>query len=564
VLHFSEPSLDRRRALLVAGAAVALVVLYLLVGLLFGRTVARGTTVAGVDIGGLGRDEAQATLVHELADRASAPVTVTAGSDTLQIAPHEAGLALDLPATLHGLTGWTANPAALWRHLVGGNAEPLRTSVDGERLQQAVQPLAPAVATRAVEGSITLPNGRVVVVDPKPGRSLDVATTAQSVARRWPTAEPVPAALTVTQPAITAAEVARVRSEFAVPAMSAPVRVSAGGRTFEVPARALAPAITFRARGSRLEPAFDAAALVRAVRGAAEAAGVEEKPRDATVVFSGGRPTVVPGSAGRLLSARVVPSAVVPALTSPSRLAVVPVEDVQPAFTTEEATRTLPRGPISTFTTYFPDNPPRTNNITIAARTLTGTYVRPGGQFSLNGVLGQRTPEKGYKEAPVINNGRLEKDYGGGVSQVSTTTFNAAYFAGVQLDEYTPHSFYISRYPEGREATVSWPDVDQKWTNTTAGGILIRASVSGRALTVTFYGIKTWDIDSVKGPRRNVVQPKEIVDDSPGCVPQSPSAGFDVTVTRIFRKNGAQVRRQELTTHYIPEDDVTCTSPESA
>ncbi len=311
-------------------------------------------------------------------------------------------------------------------------------------------------------------------------------------------------------------------------------------------------------------PVFDHPKLTAAVRRAAADAGVEREAKDATVRFSGTTPKVVPAVAGRVLSGDTLPRAVIAALTSPSRTASVTTAEVQPEFTTALATETLPRGRISTFTTYFPYNPPRTNNITIAARTLNGTYIRPGGQFSLNATLGQRTPEKGYQEAPVINGGRLEKDYGGGVSQVSTTTFNAAFFAGVQIDQYTPHSFYISRYPEGREATVSWPDVDQKWTNTTDGGILIRTRVSGNALTVSFYGIKTWDIGASKGPRRNLVEPKTIVDDSPGCVPQTASEGFDVTVTRTFKKNGAVIRTQAFNTHYIPEDDVTCTHPEAA
>ena len=144
---------------------------------------------------------------------------------------------------------------------------------------------------------------------------------------------------------------------------------------------------------------------------------------------------------------------------------------------------------------------------------------------------------------------------------MSTTTFNAAFFAGVRINEHTAHSFYIARYPEGREATVSWPDVDQKWTNDTGFGILIQANVTGDNLTVTLWATKTRDIQAVKGPRRNVVQPKTIVDAKPGCVPQLPTPGFDVTVSQIFRKNGAQVKKVRFTTHYIPEDTVTCSAP---
>ena len=218
---------------------------------------------------------------------------------------------------------------------------------------------------------------------------------------------------------------------------------------------------------------------------------------------------------------------------------------------------------VSTFTTQFPYNPPRTNNMKIAAAALNGTIVRPGAGFSLNGMLGERTPAKGYLQAPVIYAGRLEQAYGGGVSQVSTTLFNAVFFSGVRIEQHTPHSFYISRYPEGREATLSWPAVDQKWTNDSGFAILINSYLKGSDITVTFFGTKKWDMEAVKGPRRNVVQPKNIVDDRPGCVPQSPNPGFDVTVTRIFKKNGAQVKTVPFNTHYIPEDNVRCTHPKA-
>jgi vancomycin resistance protein YoaR len=230
-----------------------------------------------------------------------------------------------------------------------------------------------------------------------------------------------------------------------------------------------------------------------------------------------------------------------------------------PKVTTAAAAGWGITAPISTFTTQFPVNPPRTTNIKIAVATLNGTVIRPGGQFSLNGTLGKRTPAKGYQQAPVIYGGRLVSDYGGGVSQVSTTTFNAAFFAGVRIDQHLAHSFYIARYPEGREATVSWPDVDQKWTNDTGAGILIQATTNGSDLAVTLWGTKKWNIEAVKGPRRNVVKPKVVIDAKAACVPQLPTPGFDVTVTQVFKKNGAQVRTVGFNTHYIPEDTVKCT-----
>jgi vancomycin resistance protein YoaR len=231
---------------------------------------------------------------------------------------------------------------------------------------------------------------------------------------------------------------------------------------------------------------------------------------------------------------------------------------VQPRTSTADVQRLGVREVVSTFTTRFPVNPPRTTNIRIAARTLDGTLVRPGETFSLNRALGRRSAAKGYQKAPVINGGRLETDYGGGVSQVSTTLFNAVFFAGLDSVEHKPHSFYISRYPEGREATVSFPTVDQKFRNDSGHGILIKTRVTSSDITVTFWGTKVWDVAAHKGPRTNVRPPRTIHDTDGSCVEQSPSPGFDVVVTRDFRRAGRTVRTQRFTTRYIPEDRVIC------
>jgi len=383
------------------------------------------------------------------------------------------------------------------------------------------------------------------------------------VASGWPGRQVVKAVMNVTEPKVSAAEVNRATKEFAVPAMSGPIRVVAGRTTVTLQPAQYAPALSMVPDGTgTLRPSIDAPGLLAVIR--AMAPGIVRAPADATVRLVAGEPKVVPAVAGLTFDEPAARVALLAALTSLTRTATITLVPIQPTVTTAMAQGWGVKEEISTFTTSFSVNPPRTNNIRIAARTLDGTLIRPGEQFSLNGRLGPRTPAKGYQQAPVINAGRLVKGYGGGVSQVSTTIFNAAFFAGVRIERHTPHSFYISRYPEGREATVSWPDVDQVWTNDTGFGIFIDAHVSANDITVSFFGTKVWDIEAVKGPRRNVVRPRKITDASPGCVPQSPTPGFDVTVTRIFRKSGvggAPVKTSIFRTHYLPEDNVACTHP---
>ena len=549
-------------ALRMVVALAVLAAAYIGMAAFLGRHVPANTSVAGIPIGGKSPADAEATLKRQLAARASAPVKLLVAGRTVQIDPSAAGLSLDLEETLQGLSGFSLKPADVWNHLDGGQDEPLATSVDRDRLRAVLGETAKSVNRAAQEGSITFPEGHVKLVAPVQGANLDVDQTAEAIATTWPTRAPVKATVQSVRPKVSAEELQRANTEFASKAVKAPVKVVVNRVTQVLRPADFAPVVTMRANSSgHVAPAYDGKRLLALVTRGAATRGLQTSPREASIALQGGKPVVIPSAVGYRIDEKPLVTAFGAALTSSTRTAVVRPVVLQPQLTTAEAEKIKPKEVISTFTTYFPDNPPRTNNIKIAARTLNGTFVAPGKQFSLNGTLGKRTPEKGYAEAPVIMNGRLVKDYGGGVSQVSTTTFNAAFFSGVRIDEHTPHSFYISRYPEGREATVSWPDVDQKWTNDTGYGIIIQASTSGNAITVSLLGTKVWDVEAVKGPRRNVVRPKTIVDKTKGCVPQLPTEGFDVTVTRIFKKNGAEVKRSQFNTHYIPEDQVTCSNP---
>ncbi|WP_427385568.1 VanW family protein [Janibacter sp. G56] len=561
-----ESAKPKRATALLAGLGVTLVVALLYVGAAwyFGQRTPGDTTIGGVAVGGRTPAEATATLRRELGDGATTPIPLAVGSKTVEIDPAEVGLAYDYEASVEGITGFSLNPATLYRHLTGGVERDIVRVVDEDRLAAAVTAATKGLGTKPRDGSVAFVEGKVVTKKSRVGLDIDEAGTARAVASAWPTAEPVKAVTTDVPPVLSNDEITRFASEFAEPIVSGPVTVRAGGHTFSVPGTDFVPAVTITTTKGTLAGSFDHDKVVERVQAAAASAGATRAAVNATVSFSGGRASVTPSTTGRALNTDGVAAAVEKALVSTSaRSVTVRLKATEPDLTTAKAKATLPKEQISTFTTQFDPTAPRGKNIIRAASVLNGTYVAPGQQFSLNGVLGERTAAKGYHEAPAIYNGRLVKDYGGGISQLSTTLFNAVFFSGAQIDAFTPHSFYISRYPEGREATINWPTVDQRFTNDTKGGILIQAGTSGGNVTVTFIGRKTWDITASKGPRRNVTQPKKIKDDSADCVPQVAATGFDVTVTRIFRSGGTIVKRQEFNTHYIPEDDVTCTNPKA-
>ena len=151
---------------------------------------------------------------------------------------------------------------------------------------------------------------------------------------------------------------------------------------------------------------------------------------------------------------------------------------------------------IASETTNHPCCQPRVTNIQNFADLVRGAVIRPGEDFSLNGYVGRRTIEKGFVADGAIANGVLVPQVGGGVSQFATTFFNAAFFGGLDFNEYQSHSLYISRYPKGREATISFPRPDLSVKNTTPYGILVWPTYTDTSITVTFYSTKYVDVEA--------------------------------------------------------------------
>nr|WP_311137581.1 VanW family protein [Streptomyces sp. I6] len=142
--------------------------------------------------------------------------------------------------------------------------------------------------------------------------------------------------------------------------------------------------------------------------------------------------------------------------------------------------------------------------------------------------------------------------------------FNAVFFAGVKPVEYGAHSFYIERYPEGREATVAWGTLDLRWLNDSGNAVYVKAESTDTSVTISFLGTKKYDeVRATKGPRTDVREPGTRKGSGAECEPQTPLEGFDVTVGRHFVKDGREVGREDFTTHYTPRDEVVCT-PEKA
>ncbi len=147
---------------------------------------------------------------------------------------------------------------------------------------------------------------------------------------------------------------------------------------------------------------------------------------------------------------------------------------------------------IATFSTYLnPASVKRTNNIKIAMKAISGKIVPPKGVFSLNRTVGERTQARGYRTAPVIENGKKVPGIGGGVSQVTGTLFNAVLLANMKIVEYRTHAKPPQYLPVGRDATVAWGRFDMKWKNPSKTPVRIEYKLHGNKLSAILWGRKT-------------------------------------------------------------------------
>ncbi|MBK3638796.1 VanW family protein, partial [Streptomyces sp. MBT97] len=264
---------------------------------------------------------------------------------------------------------------------------------------------------------------------------------------------------------------------------------------------------------------------------------------------------------GLRITDKALGKAVLPLLTRSggARTGEVAVERTRPEVTRESAPRLGLKERMSSFTVHFERAAYRTKNIGRAAHLIDGSVVLPGETWSFNRTVGQRTEANGFGEGIMILGGEFTKAPGGGVSTMATTMYNAMFFAGVRPVEHGAHSFYIERYPEGREATVAWGSLDLKFANDSGHALYVRARATDTSVTVDFLGTRKYDeVRSVTGPRTRVTQPRHKVGTGEQCVPQTPLEGFDVTVQRVFYDGGREVRREPFRTHYTPRDEITC------
>jgi len=558
-----------RRAVLLVGfvALLAFVTLTLLAG--SPTRLPAGTTVGGLDVGGMGLAEA----THELEARSDAlahtSVQFVAGGRTFTATASQLGVRADWKGAVRAAANAGDGVAPIrglkriQSRLFGSDVEP-HVDVYPSAVRYTVARIAAAVDRPAVDASLERKGLAIVTTDARPGVRLDrsrasaaLVDALASIDRRGAVRLPVVRDV----PKVTAARLADAAAA-ARTAVSAPVTLTVGPTRFRLARWRIAQLLDLP-RGGATSVGIGgkaAQAWLASIR-----RSVNRPPSDATFRVVSGGIEVVPAKPGRTIDLDAARSAIEKAMLSPThRSAALATATSEPSRTTAAAEAMGITGIVGSYTTTYGGTPGRLHNVQLVADLIDGALVAPGARFSFNHTTGERNEAKGFEEAPVIINGELESGIGGGVCQVSTTVFNAAFEAGLSIEKRTNHALYISHYPLGRDATVNYPDLDLVFKNDTDKWLLIRTFVGAGSLTVNIYGTpQNRRVETETAPLTvdGKVPWKRIDDDTlfkgQKVVEQWGSPPRSTSVTRrVYRPDGSLLYDTTWRSYYVGEPTV--------
>ena len=451
-----------------------------------------GVRIAGVDVGKLTPADATRLLERRARSLARVPVLFTAGERTFAIRPSRLGVRVDWEAAV-ALARREGDGFAPFRgirrlgvRVFGADVTP-PTHVYEPALRHELDRLARAVGRPHRDAELRLRGLEPFVVSERSGTVLDRHRAAELVVRALAGFGRAPVELPVRRdrPTVTAARLRAPLIQARI-AVSAPVELHLRSGVWRLPRWRIAQFLELPHGGSRTLRI--GGPYAERFLGAL-AASVDRAPRDAEFAVDGARVDVIPARVGRRLDERATARNILrAALSRDRRSSRIVVHASAPERTTHEAQAMGIKGIVGSYETTYGGEPNRIHNVQLVARLIDGHLIPPGATFSFNRATGARTAEKGFREAPVIINGELENGLGGGVCQVSTTVFNAAYEAGLAITARTNHALYISHYPLGRDATVNYPDLDLRFVNDTPNWLLLRTFVGSSSLVVNLYG----------------------------------------------------------------------------
>jgi len=582
--------ISRRRILLVAGsgvlggvaAAAAGAATFVAMGQArFGNRFYPGVRVDGEDVGGLTLDQARSRLAARWDGFGAAPIVFRLDGRTWNPTGREVGIQVDYATALARAYAWGRRGG--WDERLRQQRETLdaprdwRTTVsfDPHAFTSYVERIANEIAAPPEDASLRIETQggqrRARVYPSSEGRELVPADVLAVMSRRFDTPQRLIIELEsrsvspeiVTDNVTPAAERARQL-------MDGHIELVAPGHRWSIAREALAQEM--RVVGPPTAPdvsvdvsyrAFDQVA--REIADTLRVPAVEPKirvDRDGEVV------PLVQGTPGRTIDAERLWSRVQTAFDRGQQRVSVPLVTIQPSITRLSAGELQFNNLIAEGVSRFSGSSAnRVHNINNGSRLIDGTVVPPGETFSFNATVGPITEGNGFVEGLVIAPTRTEPGIGGGICQVSTTLFRAAFWAGLPISERWQHAYRVGYYelgpnnPPGFDAAIWQPAQDLAFTNDTPNHILIRRILDTHRETLAFrlmgpslereVTLQAWRGDEIEPPPLRVEPSTEL---APGEIEKTDSAipGLRTVITRQVLLGGRVIAKDRFPSIFLP------------
>ncbi|MCJ7512046.1 MAG: VanW family protein [Anaerolineales bacterium] len=567
-------------AAITACVSVMLVLLAFAVGsrLLFSGKALPGVSAAGIDLTGLSREQIEAALGEAFTYPQQGAVVLQDSGRYWAATPAELGLAIDAQsmaerALVLGRQGSLRQQLVDQSHAWAQGVDlPLAVIFDQRTATAYLQRAAAEIDRPPVEAALHLQGQQIESTPGSVGRLLDIPGALAALEPAFALQQDVGVVLPVleTRPRILDAE---ADAALARTLLSRPLVLKAeGAGPWTLEPAALASMLEFTPSG---DPARVALSLSPGMLSAfldELAPDLERKPENARFIFNDDarqldllREAVI----GRSLDTQASILAIEQAINRGESEASLVFHIQEPAVGSDATANSLgiTENVVAVSTYFSGSSEGRIQNIKTAASQFHGLLIAPGETVSMAELLGDISLDNGYTEALIIYGNRTIQGVGGGVCQVSTTLFRAAFFGGYPILERNPHAYRVLYYEQGprspgpgMDATVFVPRVDFKFQNDTPYWLLMETYLYGEQLLWKFYSTSDgrgveW---SSSGPNNVEEAPKPLYreneDLKKGKIKQVDyeADGMDIAVYRTVTRQGEALYQDTIKTHYLP------------
>ena len=594
-----SPASLRAFALGAAGVAallgLAIAVVLLTVRATHAERIFPAVTVADVPVGGMPIPMAAAALADRAEAIESSPITFIHEDQAWTASLRDVGVSIDESEALSRAVGYGREDSAFRRLRSvatlarSGEQLAMPISLDYQQLDRWFDEIDRGLGTPPRNASLEIQGADVVILPESDGVVVDRDRARAEVESQLLDLTPIEARLPVsTKIAIIRAADLEPARDMVLRAMSNPVQITSAGGVWTLPATDLAQflrqeVVLGESGAPAIQLGLDREKLTAWLDERLGAA-IETEPVDAEVGWNGERLiSVEPSVDGLRLDAAALAERVEGSFFGNGGTIEAPVTYVKPTIDSAN----LDKLGITTLlasggSNYSGSNDGRATNVAVGASLLNGTLIPPWGEFSFNGAIGVINEEKGFVEAQVIDGEAIGRDIGGGICQVSTTMFRAAYLAGLPITEWWPHRFRIAFYEydgwdPGLDASILQPTEDPatwadfKFENPSSSWMLVESWTDGVNVVVNIYGADLgYDVETTGptwGDKAQMLAPKEVVDPElePGTVTLAQAAGIgeEVSHYRVVRdRNGELLWERIFYTKYYPRGDLWSVSPD--